>query len=37
MTQPTLWHVHVPVRSVMKSGEVWTACRTCGQMLEVRK
>jgi len=34
---PTFWHVHVPVRSVMKSGEVWIACRTCGQMLEVRK
>ena len=37
MNQPSLWHVHAPVVSVMKSGETWKMCRTCGQMLEVRR
>ena len=28
---------HEPVRSVMKDGERWVMCRTCGAMLEVRR
>ena len=38
MTQPTLWHQHEPVTSVMgRMGVTWIMCRRCGEMLEVRR